>query len=268
MPPLHVAKTGAMFDTHVNLHGEVFAEDLEDVLSRARTAGVTRILAICDRFDNFPAIRAIAAAHDDIWCSVGVHPHHAKDFTALGTAQLIEAADDPQVVAIGETGLDFHYGYSAEADQVESLRRHIDAARRTGLPVILHTREADSLMADVLEDEHAKGAFRPLLHCYTGGADLAQRALKLGAYVSVSGILSFKSAREVRDVIRDVPMDRIILETDCPYLAPVPMRGRRNEPAYLIHVAEALAALKELPLEDVMHVTEENALVLFDKVGG
>ncbi|MGB2176579.1 MAG: TatD family hydrolase [Hyphomonas sp.] len=255
-----------MFDTHVNLHGEPFADDLEEVLERAREAGVTRFLAICDRFDNFESVLAIARSHEDIWCSAGVHPHHAKDFPDLTVETLIQAASNPEVVAIGETGLDFHYGYSAEDDQVTSLRKHISAARDTGLPLILHTREADELMADILEEEFRKGPFQPLLHCYTGGPDLAQRALSLGAYVSVSGILSFKSAKEVRAVIADVPIERIILETDCPYLAPVPMRGRRNEPAYLAHVAEALATLKDMPVDEIKRITDENAVRLFAKV--
>ena len=255
-----------MFDTHVNLHGEAFAEDLNDVLARARSAGVTRFLAICDRYDNFPSIRGIAEASPDIWCSVGVHPHHAKDFTGLTAEALIAEAEHPKVVAIGETGLDFHYGYSPEADQVRSLREHIKAARETGLPVILHTREADGMVADILEDEYARGAFQPLLHCYTGGEDLCQRALRLGAFVSVSGILSFKSAKDVRAVIANVPLDRLILETDCPYLAPVPMRGRRNEPAYLVHVAEALGALMGVDTETVKAVTSENAVRLFSRV--
>lgn len=255
-----------MFDTHVNLHGEAFAQDLEDVLGRARASGVQRFLAICDRFDNFPAVRAIAEAHPDIWCSVGVHPHHAKDFTNLTAETLIAEARHPKVVAVGETGLDFHYGYSAEADQVRSLREHINAARMTGLPLILHTREADTLMADLLEEEYAKGAFRPLLHCYTGGEDLCQRALALGAFVSVSGILSFKSAKDVRAVIANVPLDRIILETDCPYLAPIPMRGRRNEPSYLVHVAEALGALMGVDTETIKQVTTQNAVRLFSRV--
>lgn len=256
-----------MFDTHVNLHGEAFAEDLEEVLARAREAGVRRFLAICDRFDNFPSVHAIANANTDMWCSVGTHPHHAKDFTHITAEGMIAATRDPKVVAIGETGLDFHYGYSPEKDQVASLLVHISAARKTGLPLILHTREADDLMADILETEMAKGAIRPLLHCYTGGEGLAQRALKAGAYFSVSGILSFKSARDVRAVMSGVPIDRIILETDCPYLAPVPMRGRRNEPSFLPHVAEALAALKGMPLDEVKEITEANALNLFDKVG-
>lgn len=255
-----------MFDTHVNLHGEAYAEDLQEVLARARNVGVRRFLAICDRFDNFPAVHAIASAEADMWCSVGTHPHHAKDFTHLTANMLIEAATDDKVVAIGETGLDFHYGYSPEKDQISSLMKHISAARETGLPLILHTREADDLMADILEAEMDKGAFRPLLHCYTGGENLAQRALEVGAYFSVSGILSFKSAKDVRAVMSDVPIERIILETDCPYLAPVPMRGRRNEPAFLAHVAEALAALKGMPVDEVKTITEANALALFSKV--
>tara|TARA_R110000868_G_scaffold33300_1_gene120959 strand:+ start:3749 stop:4522 length:774 start_codon:yes stop_codon:yes gene_type:complete len=255
-----------MFDTHVNLHGDAFAEDLDDVLQRAREAGISRFLAICDRFDNFETVHAIASAHDDIWCSVGVHPHHSKDFPDITVDDLVTASERPEVVAIGESGLDFHYGYSAEDDQLDSLRKHIAASRITGLPLILHTREADDLMGDVLEDEYAKGAFQPLLHCYTGGSRLAQRGLALGAYVSVSGILSFKSASEVRDVIADVPMERIILETDCPFLAPMPMRGRRNEPAFLVHVAEALAKLKGLDIGEVKRITEANARKLFAKV--
>jgi TatD DNase family protein len=255
-----------MFDTHVNLHGEAFADDLQDVLGRARASGVQRFLAICDRYDNFPVVREIAEAHPDIWCSVGVHPHHAKDFTSLTAETLMAEARHPKVVAIGETGLDFHYGYSAEADQVRSLREHVNAARVTGLPLILHTREADTLMADLLEEEYAKGAFQPLLHCYTGGEDLCQRALALGAFVSVSGILSFKSAKDVRAVIANVPLDRIILETDCPYLAPMPMRGRRNEPSYLVHVAEALGALMGVDTETIKQVTTQNAERLFSKV--
>ena len=255
-----------MFDTHVNLHGEAFEEDLQDVLSRARESGVERFLAICDRFDNFPEVLAIAQANTDIWCSVGVHPHHAKDFVDLSVNALVEAARDPNVVAIGETGLDFYYGYSEESQQVPSLKRHIEAARQTGLPVILHCRDADELMAQTLEEEFASGEFVPLLHCYTGGLDLAQRALKLGAYVSVSGILSFKSAKDVRAVISEMPMERLILETDCPYLAPVPMRGRRNEPAYLEHVAAALADLRQIPIEDVKSITDANARRLFSRV--
>ena len=255
-----------MFDTHVNLHAEAYAEDLPDVLARARTAGVTRMLAICERFDSFPAVHAIAQAHADIWCSVGTHPHHAKDFPELQSAQLIAEARRPKVVAIGETGLDFHYGYSPQADQEKSFRTHIEASRETGLPLIVHTREADDLTATILEQETGQGAFPILLHCYTGGADLCQRGLALGAYVSVSGILSFKSAKEVRAVIKDVPLERVILETDCPYLTPMPYRGRRNEPAYLPYVADALADLHGVTRSEIASQCEANALRLFGKV--
>jgi len=255
-----------MFDTHVNLHGEAFSDDLEEVLNRARSAEINRFLAICDRFDHFPSVLTIAETHEDIWCSVGVHPHHAKDFQGLDPQELIAAAQHPKVVAIGETGLDFHYNYSDEASQVASLRRHIDVARTTGLPLILHCREADTLMGDILEEEMQKGVFQPLLHCYTGGLELAQKALNLGAFFSVSGILSFKNAHNVHEVITQLPIERIILETDCPYLAPVPHRGRRNEPAFLIDVCEAYASLMSLDREKVAAQTEANALNLFSKV--
>ncbi|MCI4645690.1 MAG: TatD family hydrolase [Hyphomonadaceae bacterium] len=255
-----------MFDTHVNLHGEAFQDDLEDVLTRARAAGISRFLTICDRFDNFPAVHAIAQANSDIWCSAGVHPHHAKEFPDLRAEDLIEAAQSAKVVGIGETGLDYHYGYSPEADQVRSLHEHITAAQETGLPIILHTREADPQVIEILKARHAQKAFTPLLHCYTGGHDLAETGLSLGGYVSVSGILSFKNAHDVRDVISRVPMDRLILETDCPYLAPVPHRGRRNEPAYLSDVGAALARLFDMDPGAVARVTEANARRLFWRV--
>ena len=252
-----------MFDTHVNLHAEAYAEDLDEVLARAREAGVTRMLAICARLDSFPRVSEIAGANKDIWCSVGTHPHHAKDFTDTKPEDLIAASQNEKVVAIGETGMDLHYGYSPQDQQETSFRIHIEAARETGLPVIVHTREADDLTADILEEETERGAFPILLHCYTGGPELCQRGIALGAYVSVSGILSFKSAKDVRAVIKDVPLDRVILETDCPYLTPTPYRGRRNEPAYLPYVADALAELHGMTREDVAAQCETNALRLF-----
>lgn len=255
-----------MFDTHVNLHAEAYADDLSDVLERAREAGITRMLAICERLDSFPKVKAIADANADIWCSAGTHPHHAKDFTDTTADDLIALASDPKVVAIGETGMDLHYGYSPQAQQEASFRTHITAAREVQLPVIVHTREADDLTAQILEQETAKGAFPILLHCYTGGPDLCQRGLALGAFVSVSGILSFKSAKDVRAVIQDVPLDRVILETDCPYLTPMPYRGRRNEPAYLPYVADALATLHGKSREEIGTICEANALRLFAKI--
>jgi len=255
-----------MFDTHVNLHGERFEDDLPDVLARAREAGVRRMLSICDRLDNFETIHAIAEANEDIWCSVGVHPHYSKDFTGLSVEDLVSKAQSPQVVAIGETGLDFHYGYSEEAAQISAFRKQIAAARETSLPLIIHTREADDMTGDILEEEYAEGAFQPLLHCYTSGQRLCERGLALGAYVSVSGIISFKNAHDVRAVIKTVPLDRLVVETDCPYLAPVPHRGRRNEPAYLPDVCTALAALLDVPVDETAKLTEANAVRLFSKV--
>lgn len=255
-----------MFDTHVNLHGEQFSEDLDDVLKRARSAGVRYMLAICDRLENFSAIQDIASSNDDIWCSVGVHPHYADDFEHLTKEELVALSHSSNVVAIGETGLDFHYGYSALHAQTSSLRKHIAAARETHLPIILHTRQADDLMGDLLEDEFKIGPFQPLLHCYTGGPRLLERGLALGAYVSASGIVTFKNAHEVRDVIKRVPIDRIVVETDCPYLAPVPYRGRRNEPAFLIDVIEGLVGLYDMPADEIAEITTANARRLFSKI--
>ena len=255
-----------MFDTHVNLHGEQFADDLCDVLARARQSGIHRMIAICDRLDNFDVICALAGQHKDIWCSVGVHPHYTKDFTDLTTEKLIELSRNPNVVAIGETGLDFHYGYSEEQAQTACFRAHIDAARCTGLPLIIHSRNADDLMANMLEDEYAKGAFLPLLHCYTSGEKLLHRGMALGAYVSASGIITFKNAHDVRHVIKQVPLDKIVVETDCPYLTPVPHRGRRNEPSYLPDVIAGLADLHDMPVDEMAEITEANAVRLFSKV--
>jgi TatD DNase family protein len=255
-----------LFDTHVNLHAEAFAGDRDEVLARARAAGVTRFIAICDRVSSFPAVAAIADAHADVWCTVGAHPHHAADHAGLAAADLVRLAEHPRVCAIGETGLDQHYGYSPLDAQEAAFRQHIAAARATGLPVVIHTREADELTGDVLEDEHARGAFAMLMHCYTGGDRLAARALALGARFSVSGILSFKGAAAVRAVIAGLPRDRVILETDCPYLAPVPQRGRRNEPAFLTHVCAALAELWDVTTDEAAARTTATALDLFRRV--
>lgn len=256
-----------LIDTHVNIHGEDYADDLDAVLDRARAVGVSAMIAICCRLHEFDAVRGIADAHEDVYCTIGAHPHHAKDNPDITADALCEIAAHSKVVAIGETGLDFHYNHSPADDQFASLRAHVEAARRTGLPIILHCRDADEAMADFLEEEMGKGAFRPLLHCYTGGAELARRAAALGAYFSASGIITFKKADDVRAVFRDVaPADRIIVETDCPYLAPVPHRGRRNEPAYLPHVLAKLAELKGWSHEDAAQRTTQAALALFDRI--
>ncbi|WP_420432454.1 TatD family hydrolase [Hyphobacterium sp.] len=223
-----------LIDSHTNLHGETYADELDAVMQRAASAGVGGMIAICCRLSDFADVLDIAERYENVWCTIGAHPHHAKDRPGISADEIVEIAQHPKVIGIGETGLDFHYGYSPREDQYQSLAAHIEAARRTDLPLILHMREADSEMADLLETEMGKGRFRVLLHCYTGGGDLARRATALGAYFAASGIITFKKAEDVRRVFRDdVPDDRIIIETDCPYLAPVPHRGKRNEPAFL-----------------------------------
>ena len=256
-----------LVDSHVNLHGEQFAGDLDAVIQRARDAGVGRMITICCQLSDFEAVSAIAEAHDDIYCTIGAHPHHAKDRPNITADELIEWAKHPKVVGIGETGLDFHYGYSPSDAQFQSLKAHIEAARRADLPLILHTRDADEAMAELLEEEMGKGAFRPLLHCYTGGSGLARRGAALGAYFAASGIITFKKAEDVRAVFRDdIPDDRIIVETDCPYLAPVPHRGRRCEPSFLPDVARGLAQVKGWTEAECEQRTTDAFFRLFDRV--
>ena len=255
-----------LIDSHVNLHAPQFAEDADEVIARARAAGVAMMVTICDRVSSFEAVNALAARHDDIWCTAGTHPHDAKENPALSAATLCDLAMRPRVVGIGETGLDFHYDLSPRDIQVQVFRQHIEAARRTGLPLVVHTREADDAMGDILEEEYARGAFKLLMHCYTSGGELARRVADLGAWFSVSGIATFKQAEDVREVIRQMPADRIIVETDCPYLAPVPMRGRRNEPAYLPHILAKLAEIRGWSLTEAESRTEDAFFALFDRI--
>jgi TatD DNase family protein len=255
-----------LIDSHVNLHAPQFAEDRDAVISRARDAGIGLMVTICDRLANFEAVHEITVAHPDIWCTVGVHPHEARHYPDLNSAGLVNLAARPKVVGIGEAGLDYHYDLSPRDIQRQVLRVQIDAARQTGLPLVLHTREADEDTAQILEEAHGEGAFPLLMHCYTSGEDLAKRAAALGAWFSVSGIATFKQADGVRAVIRDMPADRIIVETDCPYLAPVPMRGRRNEPAYLTHILEALAQIRGWSVSEAESRTEDAFFSLFSMI--
>ena len=255
-----------IIDSHVNLHAPQFAEDQAEVIDRARVAGVALMVTICDKVSVFDTVHAIAIAHTDIWCSVGTHPHEAKENQSLTAQTLIDLAGRGRVVGIGETGLDYFYDYSPRDIQQSVFRVHIEAARETGLPLIVHTRDADEDMIAILEEEHAKGPFKILLHCYTSGAELARRAAALGAWFSVSGIATFKAAADVRAVIADMPADRIIVETDCPYLAPVPMRGRRNEPAYVPHVLAKLAEIRGWSLAEAEARTEAAFFNLFDTI--
>lgn len=254
-----------LIDSHVNLHAPQFDEDRDEVIARARAAGIALMVNISDKVSRFKAVRALAD-HPDIWCTVGTHPHEAKENPDLSAAELVALAADPRVVGIGETGLDFHYDLSPRDIQAKVFRAHVAAARETGLPLVVHTREADQLMGDILEEEHARGAFKMLMHCYTSGAELAARAAALGAWFSVSGIATFKAAEDVRAVVRDMPADRIIVETDCPYLAPIPHRGRRNEPAYLPAVLAKLAEIRGWSAQDAEQKTEDAFFALFDRI--
>jgi TatD DNase family protein len=254
-----------LIDSHVNLHAPQFDEDREAVIDRARAAGVRLMVNICDRVSNFAACRAVAE-QPDIWCTVGTHPHEAKEAPDLSAHTLIELAADPRVVGIGECGLDFHYDLSPREVQVQVFRVHATAARETALPLVVHAREADQEMGDILEEEYARGPFRMLMHCYTSGPELAARAAALGSWFSVSGIATFKAAEEVRRVIADMPEDRIIVETDCPYLAPVPFRGRRNEPAMLAPILARLAEIRGWSVEEAEARAEDAFFGLFDRI--
>jgi TatD DNase family protein len=254
-----------LIDSHVNLHAPQFDADREAVIARAREAGVRLMVNISDRVSHFDRVRAVAD-EADIWCTVGTHPHEAKENPELSTGTLVKLAADPRVVGIGETGLDFHYDLSPRDLQAKVFRVHAAAARETGLPLVVHTREADEVMGDILEEEYANGPFRLLMHCYTSGAELARRTAALGAWFSVSGIATFKAAEDVRAVIRDMPADRIIVETDCPYLAPVPYRGRRNEPAYIPHILAKLAEIRGWSLAEAEQRTEDAFFALFERI--
>lgn len=252
-----------LIDSHVNLHHEKFDADVEDVIARAKAAGVGAMLTISDRISSTDKIRAIAARHANIWRSVGAHPHYASDHRDLTAQALIDLAAEPKVVGVGECGLDFHYGFSPADDQERVFAAHIEAAQETGLPLIIHTREADEQTGRMLAEAMAKRRFIPLLHCYTSGLSLAEAVMEMGGYISFSGIITFKNADDVRAVAVKMPLDRIIIETDCPYLAPIPHRGRRCEPAHVVHVAEKLADMFGLTRSEIDRLTTENFFRLF-----
>ena len=253
-------------DSHVNLHAPQYDDDRAEVIARAKAAGVDLMVNICDRVSNFDAVYAVAEGHENMWATAGTHPHEARENPDLTVDALLDLAQRPKVVGIGECGLDFHYDYSPRDVQARVFRTHVAAARESGLPLIVHTREADDEMAQILEDEYARAPFVFLLHCYTSGAELAKRAAAIGAYFSVSGIATFKAAQDVRDVIADMPADRIIVETDCPYLAPIPMRGRRNEPAFVPYVYEKLADIRGWSVEDTRLRTHDAFFRLFNRI--
>ncbi len=254
-----------LVDSHCHLDFDVFDDDRQETIQRARDAGVATMVTICTRVTRFAEIRAIAESDENIWCSVGIHPHQAEEEPVVSVEDLVSRAAHPKVIGIGETGLDYYYDNSPRELQKTSFRTHIAAARETGLPLIVHTRDADEDMADILEDEMEKGAFPGVLHCFSSGRRLAERALDIGFYVSLSGIVTFKNAEDLRDIAKDVPLDRILVETDSPFLAPIPNRGKRNEPAFVADTAARVAELKGVDNLILSNASTENFFRLFNK---
>jgi TatD DNase family protein len=256
-----------LVDSHCHLDFKDFSEELENVVKRASNAGVDTMVTISTRLATFERVLAIAERFDNIFCSVGVHPHEADKESNVTSNQLIELAQHPKVIGIGETGLDYYYEHSAREAQRACFRQHIGAARETGLPLIVHSRDADEDMQEILKDEASKGAFPGLIHCFTSTQAVATTALELGMYISISGIITFNGAKDLRQVVAGVPLERLLVETDAPYLAPVPRRGKRNEPAFVIHTAERLAELKQVSQQQLAEITTSNFFELFKKAG-
>ncbi|YCI04070.1 TatD family hydrolase [Ensifer sp. D2-11] len=255
-----------LIDTHCHLDFPDFEAERDAIIERAREAGVGQMVTISTRVKRFDTILAIAERYPNVFCSVGTHPHNADEELDVTADDLVRLSAHPKVVAIGEAGLDYFYDNAPRDAQAEGLRRHIAAARTTGLPLVIHSRSADDDMAAILTKESGKGAFPFLLHCFSSGPDLARIGVELGGYVSFSGILTFPKSEELRDIAMTVPRDRMIVETDAPYLAPKPFRGKRNEPAYVAHTAEVLAQAIGVSREEIAEITTENAFRIFSKM--
>ncbi|OCP24220.1 MULTISPECIES: TatD family hydrolase [unclassified Ensifer] len=255
-----------LIDTHCHLDFPDFEAERDAIVERARAAGVGQMITISTRVKRFDTILAIAEAYPNVFCSVGTHPHNADEELDITVDDLIRLSAHPKVVAIGEAGLDYFYDNAPRDAQAEGLRRHIAAARQTGLPLVIHSRSADEDMAAILTEETGRGAFPFLLHCFSSGPELARVGVELGGYVSFSGILTFPKSEELREIAKTVPHDRMIVETDAPYLAPKPFRGKRNEPAYVAHTAEVLADTIGVTKDEIASLTTENALRIFSKM--
>lgn len=255
-----------LVDSHCHLDFPEFAPELDAVVSRAQQAGVGVCVSIGTRMDGFPRVRAIAEHFPNVWCSVGIHPHEAEKELLDSPQTLVDAARHPKVVGIGETGLDYFYEHSPREQQIKNFRVHIEAARQTCLPVIVHTRDADDDTIKMLREEMAAKPFTGVIHCFTGTKRLADAALELGLYISVSGIATFKKSDNLRTVLKDVPLERLLVETDAPFLAPMPHRGKRNEPAFVKHTAAALATLKGVSAQELEDATTASFFRLFSKV--
>ena len=255
-----------LVDSHCHLDFPDFAGDLDGLVARAREAGIGRMVTISTRVRKLDGLLDIAARYPDVFCTVGTHPHHAAEEPDITTADLVAATRHAKVVGIGEAGLDYHYDYSPREAQERGFRRHIAAARETGLPLVIHTREADEDTTRILDEEMGKGAFTAVLHCYTGGRSLALHAAALGLYVGFTGILTFKKSEDLRAIAAELPADRILIETDAPYLAPGKYRGKRNEPAYVTEVAKTLAETRGVSHDEIARQTTDNFFRLFSRV--
>jgi TatD DNase family protein len=255
-----------LVDSHCHLDFDDFSDDLDGIVARARAAGIGRMVTISTRVKRRAGLLTIVDRFPDVYCSIGTHPHHAHEELDLTTADLVALTRHPKTVALGEAGLDYHYDLSPRDAQERGFRNHIAAARETGLPLVIHSREADADMAAILEEETGKGAFPAVLHCFTGGSELAQRAVALGLFISFTGILTFKKSDELRAIAAALPADRILVETDAPYLAPGRHRGKRNEPSYVVETAKVLAQTRNVALDDIARQTTENFFRLFSKV--
>lgn len=254
-----------LVDSHCHLDFPEFAPELDAVLGRARAAGIGHFLTIGTELKSFSRVRAIAASAPDIHCTVGVHPHEAQHERLSGPDALLAHADDPKVVGFGETGLDFYYNNSPRAEQIADFCVHIAAARTASLPLVVHTRDAEDDTIAILDDTCRDGSVTGVIHCFTGTARLARAALDLGFFISISGIATFKKTDDLRAVIRDIPLDRLLVETDAPFLAPLPHRGKRNEPAFVVHTARQVADLKNVSVETLAEATTANFFRLFAK---
>lgn len=254
-----------LVDSHCHLDFPDFEGEMEDVVRRAGNAGIGMMLTICTRISEFERIRAVADKFAHIYCSVGIHPHEADNEPAAGCARIVSLTGHPKVIGIGETGLDYFYEHGSRAAQKTSFRAHIAAARETGLPLIVHARDADADVIEILRDEAGRGAFPGVIHCFTAGPELARAALDLGLYISLSGIVTFKSARDLRETAKMIPADRLLIETDAPFLAPMPHRGKRNEPAFVADTARYLAEFFGETREAFADRTTDNFFNLFSK---
>jgi TatD DNase family protein len=256
----------ALIDSHCHLDFPDFATEIDTVVGRARAAGLERMITISTRVRRFAQIQGLVERYDDVYGSVGTHCHNAAEEDDVPLDEIVRLAEHPKIVAIGEAGLDYHYDLSPREAQARGFRKHIAAARETGLPLVIHAREADEDVAMILDEEMAKGPFTAVLHCFSSGPDLARRGVALGLSVSFSGILTFKKSEELRAIAREVPRDRLLVETDAPYLAPTPCRGKRNEPAYVVNTARVLAETIGVSEAEIAEITTENAYRLFSRM--